>query len=226
MFNEKVFFDGIRNDPFPGKLTASQVQGTKAIVDYYFANTKKPNLWHLAYELATSFHETGQAMQPVIETRKLSEPKNPTVDQAIARLESSWARKKMTWVKTPYWRKDARGLSWLGRGLPQVTHKTNYARAEKETGIPFTQNPDLMLKLENAVPVQHIGMTKGWFTGNKLSDYLDGLPDSPKALVGAQGAAIDKALFNARRIINSTESAQKVAGYAKAFYVDLFVASV
>lgn len=225
MFDKAVFFSGIRNDPFPGKLKASQVQGTEAIVDHYFANVKKPNLWHLAYELATAFHETAQAMQPVMETRRADETKNPTVDQAIARLESSWKRGKMPWVKTPYWRKDKNGLSWLGRGLPQVTHLPNYARAEKETGIPFTKDPSLMLKLENAVPVMHLGMTEGWFTGKKLADYLNGLPENPKEMLGKNAASIDKALFNARRIINSTESASKVAGYAKAFYVDLSIAS-
>jgi predicted chitinase len=101
-------------------------------------------------------------------------------------------------VKKAYWRKDADGLSWLGRGLPQVTHKANYEWAEKETGIQFTKNPDLMLIMSNAVTVMFIGMIEGKFTGKKLSDYFD--KDTDDA-------------FNARRIINGTESAAKVAAY-------------
>lgn len=141
-------------------------------------------------------------MQPVIETRQPGEATNPSVDEAIRRLEKAWAAGKMPWVKTAYWRKDAAGLSWLGRGLPQVTHRVNYERAERELGVPFTKRPELMLKIEHAVPVAFEGMVEGWFTGKKLSDYLAGTkPD----------------YLNARRIINGTESAATVAGYAVKF---------
>ena len=46
------------------------------------------------------------------------------------------------------------------------------------------------------------GMIRGWFTGRKLLDYIDG----------------DRRDYvNARRIINGTDRAQVIAGYAMAF---------
>lgn len=208
MIDRKKFFDGIRQGPFPGKLSASQVQGCEMIL----ANGEALGIdlrW-IAYELATAFHETGQRMQPIIETTLPGEKTPPSVDTAIKRLNSSFARGRMPWVKTVYWRKDANGLSWLGRGLPQVTHLTNYRRAEKELGVPFTKNPDLMLELKYAVPVMHRGMTEAWFTKYRLSDFFN---------------AKKTDWVGARRIINGQESAEKVAGYAKAFYADLMLAA-
>lgn len=208
MINRDKFFAGIRPD-FGGKLKASQVNGITAILDEWEARNLT-DLRHLAYMLATARHETAEAMQPVIETRRPDEVKNPSVDTAIARLESSWKRGRMPWVKKAYWRKDANGLSWLGRGLPQVTHEANYKRAEKETGILFTKDPELMLELHPAVKVMFDGMSQGWFTGKKLSDFFNKTTTDWR---------------NSRKIINGLESADKVAGYAKAFYSDLVTAS-
>lgn len=195
-----TFFDIVREDLFDGKLSAEQVDGLTRVLGE--AERRALPLNQCAYILATPFHETARAMQPVIETRRADETVNPSVDSAIARLENSWKAGKLPWVKTAYWRKDANGLSWLGRGLPQVTHRDNYARAEKETGVPFTRDPGLMLKIEHAVPVMFLGMIEGWFTGKKLDDYL---------------TAAKTDYVNARRIINSTESAGKVASYAQKF---------
>jgi len=206
--NRVVLFSALRGPLFNGRMSETQVSGVEAILDEWQRRRLTDLRW-LAYILATAFHETGRAMQPVIETRQLSETQNPSVDTAIARLERAWRDGKMPWVKRAYWRKDKSGLSWLGRGLPQVTHLENYAWAEEATGIPFTKNPDLMLAMENAIPVMFIGMIEGKFTGKKLGDYFD----------------VDtEDWFNARRIINATESAEKVAGYAKQFHSALLTA--
>ena len=197
MIDRDNFFARIRIAPFGGAMTQSQVEGCNAILDEWERRKLTDMRW-LAYMLATTFHETAAAMQPVIETRQPGEAKNPSVDTAIARLERAWANGKMPWVKYAYWRKDARGLSWLGRGLPQVTHEDNYKWAEIETGIKFTKNPDLMLEMRNAIPVMFIGMLRGKFTGRRLSDYFSANENDP---------------VNARRIINGTESAAKVAGH-------------
>jgi predicted chitinase len=207
--DRKVFFDRVRKAPFSGSMTLGQVEGMNAILDEWERQKLKDLRW-LAYMMATAFHETATTMQPVIETRQPKEATNPSVDTAIARLERAWAAGKMPWVKTAYWRKDAHGQSWLGRGLPQVTHEYNYARAEKETGIPFTRDPSLMLIMANAVPVMFSGMIKGWFTGRKLSDYFG-------------GAKADS--FNARRIINATQKAAVVADHYNDFHGALIAAS-
>lgn len=198
--NRATFFDTVRGSLYAGALKAGQVDGLTRILTE--AERRGLPIAFCAYILATAHHETAKAMQPVIETRQPGEATNPSVDEAIRRLEKAWASGKMKWVKTAYWRKDEAGFSWLGRGLPQVTHRTNYERAERELGVPFTKRPELMLEIEHAVPVAFEGMIKGWFTGKKLSDYLSGTkPD----------------YLSARRIINRTESAATVGSYAAKF---------
>ena len=197
-FDRAKFFASVRTTLFGGSLTSEQVAGMTAILDGAPANL---GLDALAYCLATPFHETGRAMVPVMETQGVGKPR-PTVDEAIARLERAWKDGKMPWVKTAYWRKDADGLSWLGRGLPQTTHKANYLKFEKLLGVPFTKDPELMLVPEHAVRVMFEGMVRGMFTGKKLADYFGPGRSDPEG---------------ARRIINGTESAAKVAGYHRSF---------
>lgn len=154
-----------------------------------------------AYMLATAYHETATTMLPVIETRRANEKTNPTVEQAIARLESSWGKPRFRrMVSKPYWRKDAQGLSWLGRGYPQVTTKANYQKAEAWMKVPFTKNPDLMLEPQYAAPVMVRFMMVGGFTGRMLGEFL---------------TAQETNWEEARRTVNGKESAAKIATYAK-----------
>lgn len=202
------FFASVRTSLFGGSLTASQVQGMEAILDEAAKAVIDPR-W-LAYMLATAFHETARTMQPVIETRQADEATNPTVDKAIARLESSWAKGRMPWVKSAYWRKDAQGKSWLGRGLVQLTHKANYERMGPIVGADLVGNPDLAMRDDVAVKIMFEGMARGLFTGKKLGDYF---------------TAQSTDWVNARKIINGLDRANDVAGYAKRFYEALQAAA-
>jgi len=207
--DRKIFYDNVRNAPFPNTLTQPQVDGMNVILDEWDKRGLTEPSW-LAYMLATAFHETAHWMQPVIETRRASEPTNPSVDTAIARLDNAFNSGKLKWVKTPYWRKDADGMSWLGRGFVQLTHKTNYQNAEAKTGIPCTTQPELMLQAAPAATVMFGGMIGGWFTGKKLSDYLG-------------NGKVD--FVNARRIINGLDRADDIAGYANSFLAAVNAAS-
>lgn len=207
--DRKIFYDNVRNAPFPNTLTQPQVDGMNVILDEWDKRGLTEPSW-LAYMLATAFHETAHWMQPVIETRRASEPTNPSVDTAIARLDNAFNSGKLKWVKTPYWRKDADGMSWLGRGFVQLTHKTNYQNAEAKTGIPCTTQPELMLQAAPAATVMFGGMIGGWFTGKKLSDYLG-------------NGKVD--FVNARRIINGLDRADDIAGYANSFLTAVNAAS-
>ena len=200
--DRKTFYDSVRDGPFPGKLTQPQVDGMNVMLDEWDKRGLTELSW-LAYMLATAFHETAQWMQPVIETRRASEPENPGVDTAIARLDNAWNAGKRSWVKQPYWRKDADGFSWLGRGFVQLTFKTNYQNAQAKTGIPCAAQPELMLESAPAATVMYGGMIGGWFTGKKLSDYLG-------------NGKVD--FVNARRIINGLDRANDIAGYANKFF--------
>ncbi len=85
------------------------------------------------------------------------------------------------------------GAKYAGRGYVQLTGRDNYAR----NGL--TDRPDDAMKPEVAGDILRRGMESGHFSGRKLADYL------PGDYVGA------------RRIINGTDRADKVAGYAISF---------
>lgn len=195
-----VFFNSVRGPLFGGSLTMPQVYGMEAILDRALA-VRTP-LRYLAYMLATTYHETAKTMQPVLETRNAKDKANPSIDTAIARLDNAFKSGKLPWVSRPYWRKDASGKSWLGRGLVQLTHKPNYERLGNMIGEDLLEDPDKAMEPGIAISIMFFGMTRGDFTGRPLSDYLDGpTPD----------------YVNARRVINGTESAKRVAGHAERF---------
>lgn len=172
-----VFFDSVRRAL--GSLNQKQVEGLNRILDY--AERRSTYIKFLASILAQCKVET-RDFQPVRETFA------ETDAQAISRLETAWATGKLPWVKTPYWRPDADGEAWFGRGLIQVTHKANYLKF----GI---KNPDDALQWDVALLVMFDGMEKGMFTGVKLGDYL---------------SLTKSDYLNARRVVNSLDRAAEV----------------
>jgi hypothetical protein len=190
--DRKAFFDAVRTPLFGGKISLPQVQGMEAVLNEWDSNPGDAR-W-LAYMLATDYHETAKTMQPVRETLASSD------DRAIAILDAAWKKGKMPRVKTAYWRKDAQGHSWLGRGLVQLTHKDNYVK------FGLDGAPEKAMEMATAVKVMFVGMTAGLFTGKKLSDFI-------------HGGVCD--WVGARKIINGTDKDTLIAGYAKAFYAAL-----
>ena len=197
VIDRKVFFASIRGSLFGGRLSGLQVAGTGAILDAWEAMRPESDPRWLAYMLATAFHETAATMQPVRETLAASDA------AAAARLESAWARGRLGSVRTPYWRPDPDGRYWLGRGLVQLTHKANYERMSRETGIDLVADPARAMEMEVAVAILFAGMEKGLFTGRKLADYF------------TPGRAD---WTNARRVINGLDRAADVAAYGRCFH--------
>lgn len=109
----------------------------------------------------------------------------------------------------PYGEPDPDTLqAYYGRGYVQLTWKDNYLRAQGVVinldtlvhDVPLVMQPDLAMKPVYAAQIAINGMADGWFTGRKLGDYLvNGHTD----YVGA------------RRIINGTDKAETIAGYAR-----------
>lgn len=89
----------------------------------------------MAYGLATASHETSATMQPVRETLPASDA------AAIGTTRQGGFAGGLGSVKTPSWRPDTEGRSWLGRGLVQRTHKRNYEAMSKVTGIDLVGDP-------------------------------------------------------------------------------------
>lgn len=220
--DRKTFFAGVRSGPFPGKLTAEQVNGMDQMLNVWERVGYK-NPWYPAVNLANVFRETGGRMMPVIETRGGKDVVNPTVDTAIKRLESAWARGVMPWVKKPYWRKDAQGRSWLGRGRIQNTHLFNYQAVTKRFGRDVVADPDILLNdsvFDAEVTV--IGHFEGLWSSGKhpLSRYLDKMPPVLKDT----DTVSNTALIQSRRGVNGLDHATEIANVAKQFYADLVAA--
>lgn len=194
------FYSAIRTPLFSGHLIQPQVDGIEAILDAWDASPANGDLRHLAYMLATAYHETAATMQPVRETLA------GTDEAAIAILDASFRKGRLSWVREPYWRKDREGRSWLGRGLVQLTHRENYAKLGEEIGIDLVADPSKAMEMDVAVRILFAGMEKGLFTGRKLGDYF---------------SAGKADWVNARRIINGIDRAEKVAGYGRIFHAAL-----
>lgn len=108
------------------------------------------------------------------------------------------------------WRKkNLRYYPWYGRGLVQLTWEANYKFATqrlRELGyeVDLIGNPDQALDINIGAAILVTGMIEGWFTKKKLRDYL---PNNPTR----------EHYRNARRIINGTDRADLIAGYAIEF---------
>jgi predicted chitinase len=144
-----------------------------------------------AYVLATAFHETAGTMRPVRETLAKTDAKAKEI------LTKAWKSGKLSWVKSDYW-----SSGFFGRGYVQLTHQANYQKAGNKLGVDLVSNPSLALDATYAVPILVLGMEQGWFTGKKLTDYI----------------TLSKSDFTgARRIVNGTDRAGLIAGYAKEY---------
>ena len=179
---------------FGTSLSQSQVDGIEAILDE--ADHRQTPFRHLAYMLATAYLEVDRTMQPITERGQRSYFDKYEPGTKIGKTLGNTMK--------------GDGFLYRGRGLVQLTGRTNYARASRELKVDFLLQPEMALITKNAVAIMFAGMTEGWFTGKKLSDYLNGSkPD----------------YVEARRIINGQDKAEKIAGYAADFAFALNEAS-
>lgn len=102
----------------------------------------------LAYVLATACWETAWTMEPVREAYWLSE---------------EWREENLSYYP------------WYGRGFVQLTWEENYSRADRELNLGgmLLDDPDTALEPDVAADVIVLGMVEGWFTGLRLSDFIN-----------------------------------------------------
>lgn len=180
-----------------GRLTQSQVDEINFLVGE-FDKDKSISYPQAAYMLATVWHETAYTMLPIEEYGK-----------GKGRPYGTWYKNSKNELysfkngnrNTAYLHSDYPHL-YYGRGYVQLTWWDNYKKAQEKLNDDFLNNPELVMKREYAIKILITGMKEGWFTGRKLSDYLH---QSKKDYV------------NARRIINGTDEAQKIANEAVIF---------
>lgn len=220
-----AFFGSVRASLFGGRLTEAQVQGLDALLDAAPAALPQE---HLAYALATAFHETGATMQPVTENLNYS---------TAARIRAVWpSRFPSEAVARPYVLNPQAlankvyggrmgnlgaddGWTYRGRSLVQITGREMYTKASRILGVDLLTHPDLALQPKIAALILYCGMADGWFTGKRLSDYFrTGLADP----------------YNARDIINPDKARKengvtigaKIAGHYQKFLLALKAAAV
>jgi putative chitinase len=181
----KYFFDSVRGSLFAGSIAQSQVDGMNGLLDR--AEEEGVDDRHLAYILATTFHETAQTMQPIAEYGKGKGMKYGV-------------------PAGPY------NQIYYGRGFVQLTWYDNYVTMQKALGTRWgtrdiVPTPDYAMDLDIATDIIFYGMFKGSFTGVGLPKYItinDPLTDTTD-------------FYNARKIVNGLDQASTIQGYAIQF---------
>lgn len=171
----------------------------KSIFEYFKNEQRCCNLKQIAYLLATAKHETGDTFNPVEEANWLSwnTRKKYFEDMYDPVLGKDENRRSMATSNENTKKGD--GEKYFGRGYVQLTWKKNYRRMTEKFGVDFVNQRDLALDHEWAMKILIYGSEEGIFTGKKLSDYIDSTAD----------------YVNARRVINGTDKASTIAGYAE-----------
>lgn len=206
--NRETFYARLRETVFKGGLSQSQVTTIEAILDE--AEHRGTSLTHLAYMLATARHEAGEDMAPKDENLSYTSAK---------RIREVWPSRFPTLESAGPFVRNPKGLAnkvyngrlgnregtndgwtYRGRGLVQITGRDNYQRASDRLSLDLVGRPDRAIELHTAVDIMFDGMENGWFTGVSLDD-VDGTPS----------------YIDDRKVINGTDQASLIAGYAQAF---------
>lgn len=204
-FEPKKFFDSVRAGIMGPDLDQGEVSGATAIMEAFAGQPVS----FCAYALATAWLETAHSMQPVKEANWLSEA---AANRYFFRMyDKAGARPKVAAQLGNTEPGD--GVKFCGRGYPQMTGRTNYARAGAKLKVDLIANPERAMEPGIAAQIMRWGMGQGWFTGLSLGDILPA------------GRAATRAEFvKARRIINGTDRAGDIAGYALQFQAALIAA--
>ena len=179
--NREVFFKGYR-ERF-GKLKQSQVDGLNYLLECFEKSRLINRISELAYILATVKHETAETYRPIAERGAWSYFKYLIGKLGIKNL--------------------AEANKYKGRGYVQLTGKINYMLFTELLGIDLMGQPELAQEKLYAWMILETGMTRGLFTGKKLSNYIK---------------ENSRNFFDARRIINGLDKAGTIASYANDFY--------
>lgn len=206
--NDAEFFNNLRSSNlFGGSLSQTQVDGINAILTKWSEHVPSTTPQsvaenQLAYVFGTVYREAGSNMYPVREGFASSDA------VAIQHVTNMYNTHQ---ISTNYALPDpVTGLSYFGRGVVQLTWASNYKSIGNLIDEDLYHNPDLALDPLISAAIAIRGMLGGWFTGVGLSKYINSTTTD---------------LVNARRIINGTDAATLVAGYASRFLTAIQSAS-
>jgi putative chitinase len=194
MISRKQFFDRVKSQELFTTLAQSQVDGMNTILDETERLGYVDARW-TAYMLATAYHETDRTMQPIAERGSGKDRNGNGEDDHFEKYDQ-----RTSLGNTPAL--DGDGAIWKGRGFVQLTGRANYETFQNLLNVPLLKNPELACKMDVAVRILIVGMIRGKFTGKRLQDYFNRTADD---------------WINARKIINSLDRADDIAGYGKKF---------
>lgn len=190
-----AFYSSLRQSRILGPtIDQSEVDGVNNMLTE-FGKANWP-LSFAAYGLATAYHETAGAMQPVRErggsayfTRMYDiTGARPDVARRLGNLQPG------------------DGAKFYGRGLPQTTGRTNYEKAKAFLGVDCVANPDLLLDPDTAARWMVHAMEIGLFTTRKIGDDLP-----------LSGPATQQQFKLTRDVINGHDMEDKIASEAMTF---------
>ncbi|WP_018261873.1 hypothetical protein [Methylobacterium sp. WSM2598] len=224
--DRQAFFAAVRKAPFGGSLTPSQAEGIGVVLDLAPAEMLTSAL---AYCFATAFHETGRKMQPTAENLNYS---------SAARIRAVWPSRFPTLASAEPYVRNPRALAnkvyggrlgntgpddgwtYRGMGLVQATGKDNARRCTTRLralgyirpGDDLVATPEMMLTEPTAAAMLFVGLTDGWYTGKKLSDFF-----------GPPGSGRENPIA-ARAMVNPDGNGPLIATYHSAFKAALVAA--
>ncbi len=168
-------------------LTGTRQSGLKTLLEALVADANLDNIRWAAYMLATVKHECANTWQPIEEYGKGA---GRPYGKAVKVTDPA---SKQVYTNTYY-----------GRGYVQLTWEDNYKKMDTALSLQGADSlhlhPEKALEAKTAYRIMSHGMRNGSFTGKKLSSYI-------------VGTSAD--YFNARRIINGTDQALLIKGYAE-----------
>ena len=160
MIDRDKFFAAVREHPFGGNLSQSQVNGLNYLLDTWEGYFVDRDIRWLAYALATAFHETAATMRPIEE-----------YGQGSGKSYGAPAGDY--------------GQCYYGRGYVQLTWLENYQKAEQilantyDLKTPCVEYPHRMLEDEPSALILFDGSINGWFTGVGLPQYFNASEEDP-----------------------------------------------
>ena len=97
--------------------------------------------------------------------------------------------------------------TYYGRGYVQLTFLENYEKMSKITGVDLVHYPEKALETGTAYKIMSHGMRNGFFTGAKLSGFINGSKCN---------------YHDARTIINGHDAASQIEDWAKRYEIILY----
>ncbi len=180
-----------------GPIAQDPTSGLNFVLDQIGQDTTNwKNVNEIAYALATFAWETAHTFQPIYE-------KGPP--PYFSKYDPGTQLGQNLGNTQP-----GDGFLFRGRGYVQLTGRANYQSVGQFLKVDLIGNPDQALQPALAYKIAANGMTLGWFTGRRLSQFIP------------TGGGAD--YLNARKIINRLDRAADIAAIAQNFQLVLTAA--